>query len=286
MIKIETAIKGIRGAAYSVPDECLDAFRKVQGEMEFLDSVTTAGVVFGQLAHESGEFNKVEESMAYSAPRLMDVFPHKFDDIDHAASVLGRGPKALASHLYDSHPGLGNKRKGDGWRYRGSGYIHLTGLANFERASDACGFNYVRRPDLARKPTHAWRIANWYLTSRKRRGQTLVQLARKGRVEDVTRGINGGTNGHPDRLRRAELSIAAMSKQEPDAPVVAIRRTRDDVWRLQSLLMSAGYRPGPLDGVWGALTEQALRWFQYDAGLVVDGIAGRKTMQALKTRTA
>lgn len=282
MIQLDTATAGIRGAAHAVPDECLSAFRKVHMEMGFLSGITPAGIVFGQLAHESREFTKTEESMAYSAPRLLVVFPHKFDDLGHAEAVLSKGPKALASHLYDTHPGLGNKRPGDGWRYRGSGYIHLTGLENFERASDACGFNYVKRPDLARKPVHAWRIANWYLQDRKRRGRTLIQLSEAGKVEEVTRGINGGLNGHEDRLRRAELSIKAMQRQEPEAEVVHVRKSRDDVWRAQSLLIDAGYHPGPLDGVMGALTRQALRWFQYDAGLNVDGIAGPRTMAALK----
>ncbi len=50
---------------------------------------------------------------------------------------------------------------------------------------------------------------------------------------------------------------------------------------IQRALVSHGYQPGPLDGAWGARTDGALRQFQRDRGLIVDGIVGPRTKLAL-----
>ncbi len=55
---------------------------------------------------------------------------------------------------------------------------------------------------------------------------------------------------------------------------------------IQTELAKAGYRPGPIDGVWGRQTATALRAFQKDKGLSVDGIAGPQTLAALAALSA
>lgn len=55
---------------------------------------------------------------------------------------------------------------------------------------------------------------------------------------------------------------------------------------IQTALAKAGYRPGPIDGVWGRQTAAALRAFQKDKGLAVDGIAGPQSVAALAALSA
>jgi murein L,D-transpeptidase YcbB/YkuD len=54
-----------------------------------------------------------------------------------------------------------------------------------------------------------------------------------------------------------------------------------EVTRLQQRLHQLGYSPGPVDGIFGAQTEQAVRRFQQDRGLVPDGVVGPATRTAL-----
>lgn len=57
-----------------------------------------------------------------------------------------------------------------------------------------------------------------------------------------------------------------------------------DVRRLQQVLTELAYEPGPVDGVTGSRTTAAVSAFQADAGLKIDGLAGRATRASLKTR--
>ncbi len=281
MISIETALKGLNAAAPNAPKSAIKAFKKI-AKKEFgdtiLSSVECAAIVFGQLAHESLEFTAVEENLNYSAKRIAQVWPKHFTASQ--ARPYARNPEKLANEVYGGR--MGNTKKGDGWRFKGAGYIHLTGRANFRAASDALGYDYVNRPKLARKPEHAWRIAHWYLCERKRKGTRLIDHAMAGAEKQVTRGINGGLNGYKDRVRRTELAREAMSGIAAAPRLTKVnKRQRKTVKPLQHWLCELGYPCGPIDGLWGALTEQSVRRFQADADLKTDGIVGRKTLAAL-----
>lgn len=56
----------------------------------------------------------------------------------------------------------------------------------------------------------------------------------------------------------------------------------DDVTLLQSLLTDLGYQPGPVDGVYGSITKEAVREYQRYHGLIVDGITGPQTWGSLQ----
>lgn len=117
-----------------------------------------------QVAHESGEFRYSEE---------------------------------LASgQAYEGRRDLGNIYPGDGVRFKGRGYIQLTGRSNYKAAGTALGLDLINHPELAARPENAARIAAWYWTSR-----GLNSLADQGpsRFDDITRRINGGLNGKADR---------------------------------------------------------------------------------------
>lgn len=74
---------------------------------------------------------------------------------------------------------------------------------------------------------------------------------------------------------------ASMASAAP-APAIQYGSKSGDVWDLQFRLQILGYYKQPVDGIFGYNTEQAVRQFQRDYGLNVDGIAGSKTWSALK----
>ena len=95
---------------------------------------------------------------------------------------------------------LGNCRRGDGRRYKGRGFIQLTGRANYRAAGRALRLPLEQRPRLAERPDIAARTAVWFWTSR-----GLNALADRAQFLLITIRINGGTNGLSDRQRRRRL---------------------------------------------------------------------------------
>lgn len=112
-----------------------------------------------------------------------------------------------SGEAYEGRENLGNTQPGDGRRFKGRGWIQLTGRANYREAGKALGLALEARPELAATDTGGWRVAAWYWRSR-----SLNQWADSGTLEDfrrVTYRINGGQNGATKReaeWRRA-LSI-------------------------------------------------------------------------------
>lgn len=75
--------------------------------------------------------------------------------------IMERGAK---SYFNKYEPGtkigktLGNTLKGDGYKFRGAGYVQLTGRANFAKASKKLGLDMVKEPSLALRPDIAARV--------------------------------------------------------------------------------------------------------------------------------
>ena len=104
------------------------------------------------------------------------------------------GPTASQAR-YETRYDLGNVAPGDGFKYRGRGLIQLTGRANYRRCSDALGVDLIAQPELLGEPALACRSAGWFW---KEHGCN--ELADAGQFERLTKRINGGLNGYPERL--------------------------------------------------------------------------------------
>lgn len=89
---------------------------------------------------------------------------------------------------------LGNTKVGDGARYKGRGYIQLTGRYNYKRAGEALGIPLEQKPELAEKPEVAAKIAVWFWQSR-----VQPRVDNFNDVRAVTKPINPGLNGLKDR---------------------------------------------------------------------------------------
>lgn len=156
--------------------------------------VTTAkrkAMFFAQLEHESG-LKPIVENLNYSAERLMQIFSKYFTQNDVAE--FARKPEKIANRVYANRMGNGNQNSGDGWKYRGRGFIQLTGKNNYKALSDATGVDYISNPDLLLNEPDAMIAACWFWQKNK-----LNDFADWGDVEGATRVINGGLNGLKDR---------------------------------------------------------------------------------------
>jgi putative chitinase len=96
---------------------------------------------------------------------------------------------------YEGRKDLGNTQTGDGARFKGRGYIQVTGRYNYTRLSKDTGIDFLNNPDLLAQEVNAIVSACWFWNKNK-----LNELADKDDAKAVTKKINGGFNGLKDRL--------------------------------------------------------------------------------------
>lgn len=159
-----------------------------------------------QCALESVNFTATVENLNYRAARLLEVFPKYFRGVDVAA--YANNPQKIGSRVYANRMGNGNEASGDGFKFRGRGYIQLTGRNNYTAFSTFVGEDCVANPDLVAtkyplasaafffKSNNIWTICD--------RG------AGDGTVTQVTRAVNGGTNGLAERLQNFKVFMRAL----------------------------------------------------------------------------
>lgn len=179
------------------------------------------GNFMGQVQHESQNFSRLEENLNYSSVRLYEKFPgrngltaKKAEEIADIADRTDRH-KAVAEQIYGGAWGksnLGNTEKGDGYEFRGRGYIQLTGRDNYNRHGKSAGLDLVRHPELAAQQGNAEQLATSYW-------QTKVHPNVDARTDPKEAGsiINTGQAGNtPSGLaeRRADATAwtAALDK--------------------------------------------------------------------------
>lgn len=155
----------------------IEALNAAMDEFGISENVSRETAFIAQLAHESGGFRYVKE---------------------------------LASgQAYEGRKDLGNTEPGDGVRYKGRGLIQITGRANYGACSTAL-FGYpsklLTEPELLEDLGNAARSAAWFWASR-----GLNELADRGDFLHITKKINGGTNGYPDRLAYYERAKEALA---------------------------------------------------------------------------
>jgi putative chitinase len=150
-----------------------------------------------QCAHESGGFKHTVENLNYSAKGLLTTFGKYFKQ-PGLAEAYARKPEKIASRVYGSRMGNGEESTGDGWKYRGRGYIQLTGKNNYTRFDSFVDDDIIKNPDLV-ATKYPLLSAAWFFGT-----NGLNKIADKGATDDtvksVTKRVNGGFNGLNDRL--------------------------------------------------------------------------------------
>lgn len=168
-------------------------------------------IMLANTHHETGGFKNVEENLRYKPQTLMKLWPHRFPTMEKASAVAGGGPVVVANTIYGNR--MGNDEPGDGWKYRGRGFIQLTGKDNYQRASKALGVDLVSDPDqVAEDPTMAASSALYFWKANKRIGEQ----ARAGNVAGVRKIVNGGTIGLEDTQKLAQQYAQMLNGGEYD----------------------------------------------------------------------
>lgn len=155
-----------------------------------------------QICHESGGLTIDWESGNYSADRLVEIFGvghHSAGVTMNEAETLAHNGPAIFERVYGvGNPKksreLGNIKPGDGWRYRGGGLMQTTGRANYARMGKKCGVDFETNPELVLSAAHALKPALTEWTE-----GHLNEAADDDNILKITKRINGGTNGLPDR---------------------------------------------------------------------------------------
>ena len=151
-----------------------------------------------QVAHESGNFKFVNENLNYGAKGLMGIFK-KYFPTQALATAYERKPEKIANKVYASRMGNGDEASGEGYKFRGRGYIQLTGKDNYKAFSDFIGEDCVANPDLVATKYPLTSAAFFFHKNK------LWDICDKGHshdvVTDVTKRVNGGTIGLEDRIK-------------------------------------------------------------------------------------
>ena len=163
------------------------------------------------LAHEAGFRVGARENMNYSAERLSQVWPHRYGrrGPNQKARRLHRDPEAIANDVYANRMGNGNAASGDGWRFRGTGPIQLTGRNNFTAFARHLGISLEEAEALILTVEGGIQSAAWFWDE-----NDINRLADTPGIADETRKINGGTNGIADRKRKFDKLVAELLERE------------------------------------------------------------------------
>jgi len=150
-----------------------------------------------QCGHESGGFRAVSENLNYSAKGLVGTFPKYFNSA--TAAQYERKPEMIASRVYGGRMGNGDESTKEGYKFRGRGYIQLTGKSNYTNFAKFIGEDTVSNPDLV-ATKYPLASAAFFFDSNK-----LWSICDKGAdtatVTAVTKRVNGGTIGLDDRIK-------------------------------------------------------------------------------------
>jgi putative chitinase len=150
-----------------------------------------------QCGHESGGWKATSENLNYSSKGLLGIFPRYFTPA--LAEQYARKPEAIASRVYGGRMGNGAEATKEGFKFRGRGYIQLTGKDNYSAFDKFVPEEILANPDLV-ATKYPLMSAAWFFN---KNGLWSIcdKGADQGTVTAVTKRVNGGTIGLPDRIK-------------------------------------------------------------------------------------
>jgi len=180
-----------------IPDNVYNEIPSVINKFQINTSIRLTHFL-SQCAHESGGFKLIMENLNYSTKGLLTIFPKYFKDAS-LAETYNRKPEKIASRVYGNRMGNGDESTGDGWRYRGRGYIQLTGKGNYIEFDSFVEDDIIKNSDLV-ATKYPLLSAAWFFN---KNGINIVsdRGAEVEVVKSVTKKVNGGFNGLQDRQK-------------------------------------------------------------------------------------
>lgn len=186
-----------------VPDTVIAQIPSIQEKFGVNTALRLAHFL-AQSGHESGGFRVTQENLNYSAKGLTGIFKKYFTRPDKTidepkAAAYAKKPEKIANLVYGGRMGNGAEASGDGYKFRGRGYIQLTGKDNYTAFGKSIGVDMSVNPDSVAS-THALTSAAWFWSKNK-----LNEIADTGATDEVvtniTKRVNGGTIGLADRIK-------------------------------------------------------------------------------------
>lgn len=140
------------------------------------------------------EENLTDKKMILMALATIRAETDGFQPISEYKSKYNTSPNGHPYDLYDFRNDLGNKAKGDGDRFKGRGFIQLTGRYNYQKYGKAIdlGDDLVNNPDRANEPEIAAKLLAKFLKDRER---DIKEALRDGSFATARRLVNGGRHG-------------------------------------------------------------------------------------------
>jgi len=276
LITIEKMAKFSPRARSDLLEAIVKGWRHVIGEQ--IITPIRAQHFLAQIATETGGFARIDENLNYSAKRLRQVFKSRVTTAD--AERLQHRPQDIANHVYGGAFGrqqLGNTEPNDGWTYRGSGFMQLTGRDNFKRRGEKLGLNLVGDPEQVRKPDTGFKVATSFWAA--------VNANRPADADDlreVRRLINGGKNG----LEEAGVWLARARRNFTNVPTTPEEADKFDPSELQAVKSTLEklelLEPNPEES--GNLADliRALVKFRADEGFPILDVANLLPPQQLR----
>lgn len=180
-----------------VPDSVIAQIPGIQEKFGLTTGLRLAHFL-AQAGHESGGFRVTNENLNYSAKGLKGIFKKYFPS-EAIALDYAKKPQKIANRVYGGRMGNGNEASGDGYKFKGRGYIQLTGRSNYTAFGDSIGKPIEETPDLV-ATEYALASAAWFWSK-----NGLNKIADTGATDAavtmITKRVNGGTIGLADRIK-------------------------------------------------------------------------------------
>lgn len=179
-----------------VPDSVLEELPMI---IEKFGCTTTLRLAhfLAQCGHESGGFKAVTENLNYSAEGLKKVFPKYFPG--NLNESYARKPEKIANRVYGGRMGNGPEESGDGWKFRGRGYIQLTSRSNYAEFDKLVPEDIIANPDLV--ATKYPLVSAAFFFNKNGLWKICDKGADDATVTAVTKRVNGAHIGLPDRIK-------------------------------------------------------------------------------------
>ena len=190
-----------------VPQVVIDSIPEVATKFGINTPLRVAHFL-AQCGHESGGFRLTKENLNYSAKGLMGIFK-KYFPTEALAKAYERQPAKIANKVYSNRMGNGTEASGDGAKFCGRGYIQLTGKENYTAFGKSIGVDVCANPELVASQ-YALASAAWFFSK-----NGLHKMADEGAsdavVTKITKRVNGGTIGLPDRIKHFKEYYSLLS---------------------------------------------------------------------------
>lgn len=177
-----------------IPDSVILQIPEVASKFK-IDTALKLAHFLAQCGHESGGFKVVNENLNYSADGLKKIFPKYFPG--NLSESYARNPEKIAAKVYGGRMGNGTEETKEGWKFRGRGFIQLTGKNNYTEFGKSINEDVLSNPDIV-ATKYPLLSAAWFFNK-----NCLHKCidATDATVTSVTKCVNGGTIGLPDRLK-------------------------------------------------------------------------------------